>query len=382
MASLQHISGNRWRTRVYITDPLTGKRRLRSRSFTAKGKRAAERRHNQIAAELEAEAATAQEYGASFAGLVDDWLTIKARDSSPTTMVAYRRHAKRIKAEFGHLPADGLTGQQIDRWYTKLMDDGMSAVNVQHVHRVLRAICRFGSRKRGLLMCPTDQATPPPVRMAFKARPPTPAAVRVYLDGDGNEIPGVVGEWGRAVRLLAHTGLRRGEVVGLRWDDITETTAEVRCAIVEVQGGGVMVKEPKGHKERVVQLSPVAREVLDQQQRHVAKIGASPWVFPDWSKGGRTPRRPGWLSLMWGRYMTRLVEAGVVKREHRVRLHDLRHAFALMLLDGGAPLNTVQMQLGHAKASTTSDIYGHQGDRGESMVADIVQRGLGPGDST
>lgn len=372
MASLQHLGGDNWRTRVYLTDPISGKRRLRSRSFTAKGKRAADRTHNRIAHELEHEADANLDHGASFAGLVDDWLVIKKRDCSPSTMRAYERHAKRIKLQFGHLPADRLQGQQIDRWYTALMDDGMTPQNVNAYHRTLRAICRFGHRKRGLPSCPTDHASPPPA-VEFVDHPPTPASVRVLLEGTR-------GEWGRAVRLLAHTGLRRGEVVGLRWELIGEDRMTVAHSIVEIQGGGVAIRPPKGKRERVVALTPVAREILDQQERHVAKMGASRWVFPDWvTSQGKFPKRPGWVSLMWGRYMRSLIDAGAMKPEHRVRLHSLRHFFATTLLDAGVPLATVQGQLGHAKASTTSDIYGHRGERGESMVSDVMQRALGPG---
>lgn len=109
------------------------------------------------------------------------------------------------------------------------------------------------------------------------------------------------------------------------------------------------------------------------------KPGSSSWVFPEWqASNGRLPKRPGWVSLMWGRYMRRLIEAGELRPEHRPRLHDLRHAFATMLLDAGVPLNAVQAELGHAKASTTSDIYGHRGERGRSMVAEVGQRELGP----
>lgn len=375
MASLQHLGGDRWRTRTYVTDPLTRKRRLVSRTFTATGKRAAERRHHQVAAELERETEAVRAHAASFAGLVDDWLTIKDRDASPSTMIAYRRHARRITAEFGHLPADGLTGAMIDRWYTRLMADGMSAANVQHVHRVLRAVCRFGHRKRGLPTCPTDQATPPPV-VEYEAHPPTPAATRALLDG-------VRGEWGRAVKLLALTGLRRGEVVGLRWDHIRPAALEVRHSIVERPGEPVHIGPPKGKRTRTVVLTPDAAAVLAQQRRHVEEVserGRLPcpaWVFPDWSKDGRLPRRPGWVSLMWGRYMTGLVEAGVLRAAHRVRLHDLRHAFATTLIDAGVPITKVSQQLGHAKTSTTTDIYGHADHGSDGLVIEAVTRALG-----
>lgn len=371
MPSLQHLGGDRWRTRTYVTDPVSHRRRLVSRSFTAKGKRTAERIHRQTIGELENENARARDHAASFAGLVDDWLTIKERDASPSTMIAYRRHAKRIKQRFGHLPVDGLTGQMIDAWYTELMGKGMTAANVNHVHRVLRAICRFGHRKRGLPTCPTDQATPPPT-IDYEAKPPTPAAIRALLGG-------VRGEWGRAVSLLAHTGLRRGEVVGLRWEDIDNHALTVRHSIVEQSGKRVHIGPPKGKRQRRVVLTPAARQILDEQRTHTAGRGESPWVFPDWTQDGKLPRRPGWVSLMWGRYITKLIEQGALRSEHRVRLHDLRHAFATTLIDAGVPITTVSAQLGHAKTSTTTDIYGHHSDESDELVVEAMTRALGPG---
>lgn len=373
MASLQPLGGDRWRVRVWDAD----RNKLVSRSFTAKGIRAAERQRAEIEtalrAELDASAAARAEIKGTIGELVDDWLAVKSRDKSPSTMIAYRRHAKRITDRFGKMQAVDLTGRDIDRWYSELMAGGMSAANVQHVHRVIRAVLRFGHIKRDLPVVATDKASPPSHLVPEVVPPPSTSIVRLL-----ETFPAAPEkQWPRAVRLLIFTGLRRGEVVGLRWDDWTPGTdttpgrLKVRHSIVEVKGG-IHIGPPKGKRVREIALNAQADLVLDQQQRYLAREGlVSPWVFPDRLSDptGKTPRRPGWVSLMFNRWRD--------KNAPGLHLHALRHHFATMLLDAGTPVNTVQRTLGHADASTTLRIYGHRTDEGEQKMLEAAKSVFG-----
>lgn len=374
--SLQHLGGDRWRVRVYAGADRDGKERIVSRSFRADGIRAASKMEARIETALRdglaVERAESEARRGSIRELVEDWLTIKRRDASPTTMKAYDRHAAKILARFGNMPAVDLTGRDIDRWYGDLMATGTTAAGIQHLHRVFRAALRWGYLKRDLPTVATDKATPP-VHETPELRPPTTAEIRRII----RSMPDT--QWSRAVGVLVYTGARRGEVVGLRWEDWTPGYVDgdmwmpgrlrIQHSIVEVPSG-IEVRRPKGRKSRMMPIAPEADIILMRQRAWVesCKRPDTPWVFPDLRADptGNTPRRPGFLSLMWGRW--RNVHAP------GVRLHSLRHHFATTLLDGGVPLKTVQDWLGHADASTTLRIYGHRTDAGEAQGLAVVAK--------
>lgn len=343
----EHLGGDRWRIRAYVgTDPLTGRPRRRSISFRANGIRAAEKVARKVGQRLDDEREGLAASG-SMAELVDDWLAISERDRSPSTMIAYRRHAERIKTRFGTTLAAELTASDIDRWYTALMAKGMTAANLRHVHRVLAAILRFGWRKGRLTSVETEKVTLPEY-IAPDIKPPSnEQMLRVW-----NELPDVA--WGRAVRLLALTGMRRGEVVGLRWEDYTGRTIKVRHSIVETKAG-LRIKAPKGKRTRDVTLNEPARRVIESQPR------VSEWIFT--SDAG--PARPGWVSLMWNRWRKGHGVEGV-------RVHDIRHWYATYAIERGAPVASVAAQLGHAQTSTTLNIYAAATDAGRQHAADAV----------
>jgi len=360
MASLQHLGGDRWRVRLY--DDTTGKQV--SKSFRANGERAAKRQAAKVETELADRLAERQTYTASFAALCDDWLAIQERQKSPSTLIAYRRHVHNIKARLGHLPATEVDGKHLDAWWSDLLDDGQTPNNIHHVRRVLRAVCRFGYKKRGLPTIATELDSPPSMVRHDVEAPDTdvPTGVLERLPTDK--------EWARAVKLLIFTGTRRGEVVGLRWADWSDGVIHVRHSVVEVSGG-VAVKDTKGRRARTIDVLPAeADEILDQQQRWQRRHGiVSPWVFPDMRSDslGQTPRRPGWVSLLWGRHREALGAKGV-------NPHALRHWFASWLIANDVPVPTVQRLLGHADASTTMNIYVHDSDAGIERAREAMRR--------
>jgi integrase len=151
-------------------------------------------------------------------------------------------------------------------------------------------------------------------------------------------------------RLVALTGLRRGEACGLRWSDVDLGAAEFAVVQQLVEENGVAVPSaPKSvASRRVLALDPTTAHALHRHriQQRLAGISGD-YVFTD---HGGSPLRPGYVSHA---FAAQVKASGLPP----VRLHDLRHGAATLALAAGVDLKTVQDILGHATIVTTADIY-------------------------
>ena len=144
------------------------------------------------------------------------------------------------------------------------------------------------------------------------------------------------------------TGLRRGELLGLKWEDLDLVRGEMRIRRQVVRINGEVVEAPLKTKNayRTLPLSEDTVGILKIQKQ---KADGSPWVFP--SPTGR-PISPDSVLHMLHRVLKR---AGLPM----VRFHDLRHTFATLALQNGVDVKTVSGMLGHFSAGFTLDTYAH-----------------------
>jgi integrase len=170
--------------------------------------------------------------------------------------------------------------------------------------------------------------------------------------------------------LLLARGPRRGEVCGLRWEDLDLEAGRLRIVHTRVMVDNKAVpSDPKTSAgRRSISLDPqlVAefrshrKRQLEERLRAGGAWTDSGFVFTD--PLGH-PIHPDTFS---GRFDALIAKAGV----RRVRLHDGRHSAATMLLEGGTPVHTVSQILGHSKASITLDVYAHAVDRGGEVAGE------------
>lgn len=170
--------------------------------------------------------------------------------------------------------------------------------------------------------------------------------------------------------LLLARGLRRGELLGLRWDDIDLDGGHLRIVRTRVVVDNKVIESgPKtqaGRREVPLDAHLVSELKAHRQRQREERLRAgeaweaSGFVFVD--ELGR-PIVPDTLS---GRFDALIAEAGV----RRVRLHDGRHSAATMLLEDGTPVHEVSAILGHSKASITLDVYAHAVKRGGQLAGE------------
>ena len=381
--SLQALGGDKYRVRVYAGLDQTGRQRQRSRTFRHRGDaRSLRRKANRIAAELEVEIDSGRATAGTVAEAVQAWLEHKeATGASPTTMRSNRSIAKGIVAGIGHLQLGNLNARHIDAFYGRLRQENIGTPKrpryrtestIHHYHRILAAILRQAERWEMVDRVATRNATTPK-KEAKRLSVPSAATLLALMEGCEPSLR-------FAAALAAATGLRRGELVGLRWSDLDGNTLHVRRSIVELPGGRLVEKRTKTGREREVVVGPETlaaiaahRVWLEQQAKAaggrlakdgpmLAAIAASP--------SGKVPHRPDWLTKAW---RNRCDALGV-----RVRLHDLRHWHATTLIDQGIPVSTVAGRLGHAQTSTTLNVYSHAVRETDVLAAAAIERALNP----
>lgn len=160
------------------------------------------------------------------------------------------------------------------------------------------------------------------------------------------------------VCLGALQGMRRGEILGLKWEDIISTTKGLRISIqrerVPVYGGTILEKKPKTEdSERTMPLQPLTQKALEEYRSLQEELGIKGEYIVVSSKG--SPLSPTRINNMFSKF---LKQAGLP----HIRLHDLRHTCCTLLIENGAKLAEAQKYLGHTSQRTTESIYTHLRD--------------------
>ena len=167
------------------------------------------------------------------------------------------------------------------------------------------------------------------------------------------------------------TGMRRGEILALKWSDLNFATGELRIERqVYIIKAEVIISEPKTKASiRTVILPPSLLKTLVAYKETVD----SEWMFPSPKDNGR-PRNP---SSVRKRLQLILERAGCKK----VRFHDLHHTFATMALEHGMDVKTLSATIGHVSSATTLDIYSHITDTMQRQAAVHIDRKIGGTDA-
>ena len=286
---------------------------------------------------------------------MDEWFEnvakIKVRPSSHQTYKGYIDN--HIKPNIGNIPLEKLTTMDLQKFYRKLLTKGrverieskeqpkgLSAKTVRNINQVISSAMDLAVTQKIILTNPTNACELPKVEHQEMQTIPA-EQLQAFLDEAR-----ATGVYEMYYIELA-TGLRRGELLGLKWQDIDWKNGiiKVRRQVARVDGQIVEVSLKTKNSYRAVTISQQAIEVLKQQKAKTYDT----YVFPS-PNGG--PISPDSVNNMLKRVLER---AGIPK----VRFHDLRHTFATIALQNGVDIKTVSSMLGHFSAGFTLDTYAH-----------------------
>jgi integrase len=297
--------------------------------------------------------------GATFADAVAEYLRWLEhdRERKPSTLRDYRSIiGAHLLPQFGQMRLEDITTEQVERWSAELSAGPMSNRTRLKILTVLHGVMQRAKRVWKLPRNPVSDVEKPTQKRSSEIEVFSPEEVMALVrEADG--------EQDAAIYLTAaFTGLRRGEIVALRWREVDFVRQHIRVAASYGEGG---LTTPKSGKARSVPLAPqVARALarLNQREEHT---GEDDLVFPGIAGGYLD------ASALYRRYKTALRCAGL----RDLRFHDLRHTFGTQVI-GNPRVSILQLKewMGHADVQTTMR-YLHYAPRAADaqLVADAFR---------
>lgn len=379
---IQKITGPRgtaYLVRVeYPRDPVTGKRKQRSASF--KTKKAAEVRLAEWLVEIERGTAV-DTTGLTVSELAALWLdTVRATNPKPRTVSEYGRIIEKdILPHIGATPVQKITPSSIDRLYAALRADDASDDKVHRTHQRLRQMFAYATKRRIIYANPLLLVDAPTVRRAAPIILTMPQ-IQTFLTHAAND--GYNPLW----LLIVQTGMRRGEALGVRWQDIDldKGRLQVRQA-VDVLNNRPHITTPKTKAAlRTITLFPESVAALRShkaKQNAARLVGGEAWQHLDLVFATRTGGPLDPYNVLYNLTDIQRAASGLRKRGRnrnraayldtdsstvpmddrlpRFDIHDLRHTHATHLLQAGWNIAAVSRRLGHANPAITLSIYAH-----------------------
>jgi len=305
---------------------------------------------------------------------LDLWLKDSVQDTVRlTTYQGYERNARlHIKPALGRIKLDRLTPVHVRGLYRERMEAGLSHRMVQLVHTTLHKALKQAVND-GLIPRNVTEAVkaPRPVKKEMQALNPEQA--RALLgEAHGHRLEALYA-------LAVTTGMRQGELLGLKWEDVDleARTIRIRRTLSTAMGGGISFNPPKTAKSRrSIRLTELAVSSLKwhrkaQLEERMKLAGL--WKDHDlvFTTGVGTPMSRADL-------ITRSFKPLLKKAElPDIRFHDLRHTCATLLLGRGVHVKLVQELLGHSTIAVTLDTYSHVLPGMDDGLADTMDEALG-----
>jgi integrase len=306
----------------------------------------------------------------------DSWL-LQQHGLKPTTLAGYRSHVvNHVVPRLGEVRLQELSPAMLNAFYSDLISNGrvkrggegtpLSRTTVRLIHAVLRRALQDAVRSGLLVRNPADAATKPKrdASSSGSMRTWTASQVSTFLALSKDDRLHAV--W----VVFATTGARRGEVLGLHWDDVDldRGVASIRRTLVVVDRRAIEGTPKTGHGRLISLAGPTVDALRRWRVRQLAE--RLQWG-ETWQDLGLVFTREDGTSLHPDSITDDFKKLCARSELPRVRLHDLRHSWATLALEAGVPLKVVSENLGHSSIRITSDVYSHVNP---GMAADAVAK--------
>lgn len=375
--SIQRVrtkEGFAYKVRVRMVDAATGKVRHPSRTFQYR--KEAEKCEREWQGDIDRGTAvdpnklTVDTY-------LRGWLERKLSRVKPNSAANYRQAVESyITPHLGAILLQKLTAQRIQQFEQDLLTSGrkrgpggISKTYVHNIHVTLKGALKEAVKLGLLAVNVADGVTPPPV-----SNPP-----KVTWDQAQAQLFLRIAEsdpyWPGWLLALA-TGMRRGELLGLRWQDVDLKTGVLTIRANVTAPDGVMTEgSPKSNKGRPIQIERRIVKLLDSHRK--AQIERHLRIGTGWNQ--QTPVLTSAVGTLihpfnFSKRFRNLIEG--VEKLPKIRFHDVRHSAASLMLIKGVHPKVVSEMLGHADIRITLAIYGHvlpgMGEAAARVIASVL----------
>ena len=283
---------------------------------------------------------------------LDRWLSDSVRDTvRENTFVRYEGIVRlHIKPTLGRVKLKSLTPTHIRALYREKLDTGFSKRSVNYVHVTLHKALKSAVADGLIPRNATEGVKSPSPKRREEIRAMTPLEVRALFEA-------AIGDRYEALYILAvNTGLRQGELLGLRWEDLDLETATLRVRRTLQNGRLYPPKSGKGRNVKMTRQTVDAvrshrKRQLEEQIRLARVWEDQGLVFPN--RAGRPLDHTNFYQRDFKKLLDR------ARLSPTFRFHDLRHTCATLLLSRNVNPKIVQEMLGHATITQTMDTYSH-----------------------
>jgi integrase len=271
--------------------------------------------------------------GRTFKDIAEAWEEYHDKEIGLNTQDCYKKPLKDVHKEFDLFRINKITPMDVQKYIIEYARNNYARQTVKLRLTVLRQIFNYAVLNGDITTNPALVVTVPKGLKKETRELPQESDINIVKKSFDKE-------FGIFAYLLLYTGLRRGEALALRYEDIdvTNDVISVSKSVVWDGGSKVIVKQPKSAAgvRAVPLLNPLKEKIIIRKG----------YLF-----GGENPLTEKQYRIKWDKY----------KKETGINLtaHQLRHAYATMLFEAGIDAKDAQKILGHSKESVTRDIYTH-----------------------
>ena len=309
----------------------------------------------------------------TFAELADEYLQVYAHDRlKPGTVQTYKTAIDRyLLPAFGTMRLSDISPQVISenlsRAHFPKQDKPLSHARLKMLSYCLRSIMKYAVKKQYIAENPCRNMLIPERKQPRDSRKKylEDRELRSFLRLFANYT-----QYNAAIKLLLYTGLRSGELLGLKWKDIDFRNHLIRVerSLTNIPGAFILTSPKSEAGRRTICMNKSIETLLREHKRNITgrKAMGEELVF--------TNKRGGYLTRQTLNREFHRATAGTPFAA--MSLHCLRHSNATILINNGLDLKLVAEHLGHSKISTTADIYANVTDEGRRMVAAVLEKKL------
>ena len=377
-----------WRLRVYLGRDQNGRPRQIQSTFRGGDRGAAKAMAKLV---TDAEQGKFDRTRATVGELLDKWIEHITPVRRPSTINGYMSKIEySIRPALGDVPLAKLGAADLDRCYNAWLGRGLATATVRQHHAILAAALHQAMKWEWIERNPADRAFPP----AIHSKPmnvPTPERLTELVRKSEDDDPVL----SVAVAVAALTGVRRGELVALKWSDVDLVAGAIQVERAITVVDAITHEGPtKTHQARRLALDEVGVAVLqrrwafmvDLAERAESPLVDDPYVL-SYNANGARPVNPDTLTHRFGALCRSMEKATAKERNVKVsalrvselwpyRFHDLRHFSVTTLIAAGVDIRTVANRAGHAQTSMTLDRYAHALPERDRAAAGVLGRAL------